>query len=53
MDMYNQLIDIGLTQNEIDNMDMVYHLQLLGRRKQEKEGANDDGLLYIDDIPGM
>lgn len=52
MDMYNQLIDIGISQNEIDNMDMVYHMQLLGRRKQEKEG-NEDDVLYIDDMPGM
>ncbi|GGN59306.1 hypothetical protein [Oceanobacillus indicireducens] len=49
MDMYNQLIDIGISQNEIDNMDMVYHLQLLGRRKQEKE-ADEDDVLYIDDL---
>lgn len=49
MDMYNQLIDIGISQNEIDNMDMVYHLQLLGRRKQEKEIKEDD-VLYIDDL---
>ncbi|MFA1819002.1 hypothetical protein ACDX78_02160 [Virgibacillus oceani] len=47
--MYNQLIDIGISQNDIDNMDMVYHLQLLGRRKQEKE-SNEDDKLYIDDL---
>lgn len=47
--MYNQLIDIGISQNEIDEMDIIYHLQLLGRRKQEKEPTQDD-VLYIDDL---
>lgn len=51
--MYNHLIDIGHSQNEIDEMDIVYHLELLGRRKQEKENMDDDDVLYIDDIPGM
>lgn len=47
--MYNQLIDIGLTQNDIDNMDIPYHMRLLGRRKEEKE-TNEDDKLYIDDL---
>lgn len=49
MDAYNQLIDVGFTQNEIDEMDILYHLQLLGRRKQEKE-TSSDGKIYIDDL---
>lgn len=49
LDAYNQLIDIGHTQNEIDDMDILYHLRLLGRRKEEKE-TNKDGKLYIDDL---
>lgn len=40
---------MGYTQNEIDEMDILYHLQLLGRRKQEKE-TNEDDVLYIDDL---
>lgn len=50
MDAYNSLIDLGYTQNQIDEMDILYHLQLLGRRKQEKETSNEDDLLYIDDL---
>lgn len=50
MDAYNSLIDLGYTQNQIDEMDILYHLQLLGRRKQEKERPeNPDELIYIDD----
>lgn len=48
LDAYNQLIDLGNTQNDIDNMDILYHLQLLGRRKQEKETVKDE-VLYMDD----
>ncbi len=50
MDMYNQLIDIGISQNEIDEMDMVYHMKLLGRRKEEKQEDASDNVLYIDDL---
>lgn len=53
MDSYNQLMELGYTQNEIDEMDILYHLQLLGRRKQEKEGNDpvaNDGKVYIDDL---
>lgn len=50
MDAYNGLIDLGYTQNQIDEMDILYHLQLLGRRKQEKETPNEDDVLYIDDV---
>lgn len=50
MDAYNGLIDLGYTQNQIDEMDILYHLQLLGRRKQENESPdNPDELFYIDD----
>lgn len=31
-------------------MDILWHLELLGRRKQEKETVNDDDVLYIDDL---
>lgn len=52
MDAYNGLIDLGYTQNQIDEMDILYHLQLLGRRKEQSEFENteDDGPVYIDDI---
>lgn len=53
MDAYNQLIDLGYTQNEIDEMDILYHLQLLGRRKQENQsgqGNQSDEAVYIDDV---
>jgi len=49
MDAYNNLIDIGYSQNDIDEMDILYHLQLLGRRKQEKATKEDD-IVYIDDL---
>lgn len=49
MDAYNNLMDLGYAQNEIDDMDILYHLKLMGRRKQEKQGAADDEPLYIDD----
>lgn len=49
MDAYNQLIDLGFTQNEIDEMDIGWHLQLLGRRKQEKESTNEDEVIYMDE----
>ena len=50
MDSYNQLIDMGYTQNQIDDMDILYHLELLGRRKQTKEKEQEDDVLYIDDL---
>lgn len=46
------MIDLGYTQNQIDEMDILYHLQLLGRRKEETETEqenNDNEPLYIDD----
>lgn len=53
MDAYNGLIDLGYTQNQIDDMDILYHLQLLGRRKESendgKENSNDEPF-YIDDF---
>lgn len=49
MDAYNGLIDLGYTQNQIDEMDILYHLQLLGRRKQENEKEEESDVLYIDD----
>lgn len=50
MDSYNQLIDMGYTQNQIDDMDILYHLELLGRRKQTKEKEQEEDVLYIDDL---
>lgn len=47
--MYNALIDVGFTQNQIDEMDIVYHLKLLAQRKQEKK---TDEILYIDQVLG-
>jgi hypothetical protein len=47
--MYNALLEIGFTQNQIDDMDIVYHLQLLARRKQEKQ---KDEVVYIDQVLG-
>lgn len=51
MDAYNGLIDLGYTQNQIDDMDILYHLQLLGRRKANEDSGetSDDEPLYIDD----
>jgi hypothetical protein len=48
-DLYNSLIDIGFTQNQIDDMDIVYHLQLLARRKQE---VKKDEMVFIDQVLG-
>ncbi|MGF9744117.1 hypothetical protein ABEX06_11570 [Bacillus safensis] len=59
LDMYNALEDIGFSQNQIDEMDIVYHLKRLGRRKEvskEKPSKNataSDKPLYIDQIPGL
>ncbi len=52
MDAYNGLIDLGYTQNQIDEMDILYHLQLLGRRKElsETENVEENEPIYIDDI---
>jgi hypothetical protein len=52
MDMYNSLIDIGFTQNQIDEMDIVYHLKLLARRKQSQKKKEEDQVLYIDQVLG-
>ncbi|QBP06947.1 hypothetical protein [Virgibacillus phage Mimir87] len=48
-DMYNALIDVGFTQNQIDEMDIVYHLKLLAQRKKEKQ---TDEVMYIDQVLG-
>lgn len=48
--MYNQLIDLGFKQHEIDEMDITYHLELLGRRKENESPEMDDEPLYIDDV---
>ncbi|OBR28265.1 hypothetical protein SRCM100730_03429 [Bacillus velezensis] len=54
--MYNALEEIGYTQNQIDEMDIVYHLKRLARRKsQEKaqtKAKNNDEPVYIDQFLG-
>ncbi|MFA1779689.1 hypothetical protein [Bacillus velezensis] len=56
LDMYNALEEIGYTQNQIDEMDIVYHLKRLARRKsQEKtqtKTKNNDEPMYIDQFLG-
>lgn len=49
MEMYNALMDCGFTQNQIDEMDIVYHLKLLAQRKGEKK---KDDVIYIDQVLG-
>ncbi|KAJ0073393.1 hypothetical protein DBB48_004885 [Bacillus altitudinis] len=55
LDMYNALEDIGFSQNQIDEMDIVYHLKRLARRKEKpsNNAAASDKPLYIDQIPGL
>jgi len=48
-DLYNSLIDVGFTQNQIDEMDIVYHLKLLARRKKDNQ---QEEIIYIDQILG-
>lgn len=54
--MYNALEEIGYTQNQVDEMDIVYHLKRLARRKsQEKKqtkAKNNDEPIYIDQFLG-
>lgn len=49
MEMYNALIDVGFTQNQIDEMDVVYHLKLLSKRKKVKQVKE---AVFIDQILG-
>lgn len=49
MEMYNALIDVGFTQNQIDQMDIVYHLRLLAQRRKAKEKQDE---VFIDQILG-
>ncbi|PAK28390.1 hypothetical protein CJ467_20880 [Bacillus velezensis] len=59
-DLYNVLIDIGYTQNQIDEMDIVFHLQREARKIQKAKEENipkptsqkDSEALYIDQIGG-
>ncbi|TWM23639.1 hypothetical protein CHCC14821_2798 [Bacillus paralicheniformis] len=55
IDMYNALEEIGYTQNQIDEMDILYHLRRLARRK-EAGGKSSEGKeekrLYIDQVLG-
>ncbi|MCM3045213.1 MULTISPECIES: hypothetical protein [Bacillus] len=55
LDMYNALEDIGFSQNQIDEMDIVYHLKRLARRKEKprNNATASDKPLYIDQIPGL
>ncbi|MEW9195959.1 hypothetical protein LT232_03400 [Bacillus velezensis] len=56
LDMYNALEEIGYTQNQIDEMDIVYHLKRLARRKSQEKTQpkvkNNDEPVYIDQILG-
>ncbi|MGG0715061.1 hypothetical protein [Bacillus subtilis] len=54
MDMYNALEEVGFSQNQIDEMDIVYHLKRLARRKQTTENPkpNENDQVYIDQILG-
>ncbi|MGG3800464.1 hypothetical protein [Metabacillus fastidiosus] len=52
LDMYNALMDVGFTQNEIDEMDIVHHLKSLARRKEAKQEKQQDEVVYIDQILG-
>ncbi|AII38066.1 hypothetical protein ACSHUH_05845 [Bacillus subtilis] len=54
MDMYNALEEVGFSQNQIDEMDIVYHLKRLARRKETTENpkANENDQVYIDQILG-
>ena len=41
-ELYIGLEDIGYTQNDIDEMDITYHLEKLGyRKKQNEKGDNN------------
>ncbi|KRG15617.1 hypothetical protein ACA30_05880 [Virgibacillus soli] len=39
LSMYDSLMQIGLTQNEIDEMDLIYHLKLLAHKKNSSKGS--------------
>ncbi|ADM37957.1 hypothetical protein ACT3UT_14190 [Bacillus spizizenii ATCC 6633 = JCM 2499] len=54
MDMYNALEEVGFSQNQIDEMDIVYHLKRLARRKETTENPkpNENDQMYIDQILG-
>ncbi|WIL36148.1 hypothetical protein QPZ67_04305 [Bacillus stercoris] len=54
MDMYNALEEVGFSQNQIDEMDIVYHLKRLTRRKETTENpkTNENDQVYIDQILG-
>ncbi|ATO28679.1 hypothetical protein [Bacillus atrophaeus] len=54
MDMYNALEEMGFTQNQIDDMDIVYHLKRLSRRKEKVNHPETkrDEPLYIDQFLG-
>ncbi|WP_179115725.1 hypothetical protein [Bacillus sonorensis] len=53
--MYNALEEIGYTQNQIDEMDILYHLRRLARRKEasgKPAGEKEEKHLYIDQVLG-
>ncbi|MCO4849980.1 hypothetical protein [Bacillus vallismortis] len=54
MDMYNALEEVGFSQNQIDEMDIVYHLKRLARRNKtaNKPRSNHGEQMYIDQILG-
>lgn len=54
MDIYNALEEVGFSQNQIDEMDIVYHLKRLARRKETTENPKptENDQVYIDQILG-
>ncbi|GIN59245.1 hypothetical protein J8TS2_35640 [Lederbergia ruris] len=52
LSMYDSLMQIGLTQNEIDEMDLIYHLKLLAHKKNSSNDNKNKQPLTIDQIIG-
>lgn len=45
------MIDLGYTQNQIDEMDILYHLKLLGQRKKDnKQEHSENEYITFDQI---
>jgi len=53
-EMYLSLMEIGFSQNQIDEMDLVYHMQLLAHRKESKgdKKVKSNKSVTIDQIIG-
>ncbi|MBP1967974.1 hypothetical protein J2Z83_000066 [Virgibacillus natechei] len=57
-DMYSSLIELGYTQNQIDEMDIIYHMKLLAHRKANRKTKgkgkqSNQSQVTIDQIPGF